>query len=115
MTISAELEAIIRTILYILGCGMAGGFLRYIRHSADKEFNQVNLLAGLMSSCLCSIGGFAIGELRSLPFSMTAFLMILLAFSMDGCFEAIDHSIATLIEDGGRAIIRILEHRGTKE
>lgn len=115
MTISAELEAIIKTILYILGCGMAGGFLRYIRHSVDKEFSRVKMLAGLMSSSLCSLGGFAIGELCSLPFSMTAFLMILLAFFDGRLLEAMDHSIATLIEDGSRAIIRILEHRGTKE
>lgn len=115
MTISAELEAIIRAILYILGCGMAGGFLRYIKHSADKEFNRVKLLAGLMSSCLCSLGGFAIGELCELSFSVTSFLMILFGFFDGRLLEAMDASISTLIEDGSRAIIRILEHRGTKE
>lgn len=112
---SAEIEAIIRNALYILGCGMLGGFIRYLKHSSVEEYSRIKLLAGLMSSCLCSLGGFAIAELSSLPFSAASFLMILLAFFDGRLLEALDGSLVTILEDGSRAIINILEHRGTKQ
>lgn len=108
-------ESLIRNVLYILGCGMLGGFIRYIRHSSPEEYNRIKLLAGLMSSCLCSLGGFAIGEMALLPFAATSFLMILLAFFDGRLLEALDSSLVVILEDGSRAIIRLLEHRGTKQ
>lgn len=112
---SAEIESLIRNALYILGCGMLGGFLRYLKHSSVREYDRIKLLAGLMSSSLCSLGGFAIGELSGLPFSATSFLMILLAFFDGRLLEALDSSLAVILEDGSRAIIRLLEQRGSKQ
>lgn len=107
-------ELLFKDMLYVLGCGLAGGSIRYLRNSAEKKFDKIKLLAGMMASCLCSLGAFALGEIMDLPFSATIFLMILFAFFDGRLLEAIDASIAILIEDGARAIVRILEHRGTK-
>lgn len=113
--ISAELEAVMRMAIHILGCGLIGGFIRFIRKVGDREFKRVKLLAGLLASCLCSFGGFVIGELAGLPYTATVFLMILFGFFDGRLLEAMDKSLITILEDGSRAIIRILEHRGTKE
>lgn len=93
----AEVGAGGRNALHILGRGMLSGFIRYIKHSADKPFNRVKLLARLISSCLCPPGGFAIGELAGLPFSayspglgirLTAVCGVLLVSGWRGkCFE----------------------------
>lgn len=108
-------EILLKDALYILGCGLLGGSIRYLRRAADKEFSRIKLIAGLMASCLCSLGGFALGEVLELTFAATIFLMILFAFFDGRLLEAIDAGLVSLIEDGARAIIRVLEHRGTKQ
>lgn len=112
---SAEIESLMRNTLYILGCGMLGGFLRYLKHPPVIEYDRIKLLAGLMSSGFCSLGGFAIGELSGLPFSATSFLMILLAYFDDRLLEVLDVSFITILEKAFDAIINILEHRVTKQ
>lgn len=107
-------EILLKDTFLVLGCGLLGGSIRYLRHAAEREFSRIKLTAGLMASCLCSFGAFALGEVLELTFVATCFLMVLFAFFDGRLLEAIDTGLVTLIEDGVRAIIRVFEHRGTK-
>lgn len=107
-------DILIKDTLLVLGCGLLGGSIRYLRRAPDMEFSRIKLVAGLMASCLCSFGAFALGDALDLTFPATCFLMILFAFFDGRLLEAIDAGLVTLIEDGARAVIRVLEHRGTK-
>lgn len=103
-----------KTFFYILACGFIGGYIRYLRKGTDRVFVRQKLTAGLLSSCLCSLGAFGVCELVSLPFAITTFLMILFGFFDGRLIEAMDKGLSVFIERLGEAIVRILEHWGTK-
>lgn len=112
----AEFESIARAVLYVLGCGMLGGFIRYLKHGKEGDsVDRAKVTASMLSSSLCSLGAFAVCGIFSMPFAFTSFMMILFGFFDGRLLEAMDKGLATFIEHLGVAVVHILEHWGTKE